>query len=227
MPAPVFESLHKGLIVSCQALPDEPLYSSFIMGRMALAAQMAGAVGIRANTVADIQEIQNTVSLPIIGIIKQVYSDSDVYITPTEKEVDALVATGVSIIAMDATNRLRTGNRTLEEIFSNVRKQYPDQIFMADCSTFEEAQEAVRLGFDCVGTTMVSYTPYTAGTEIPCLSLIGKLAASLPVPVIAEGGIHTPEQLRSVLDAGAYCAVVGGAITRPLEIARRFIAAIK
>ena len=227
MPASVFESLHKGLIVSCQALPEEPLHSSFIMGRMALAAQMAGAVGIRANTVEDIKEIQNNVSLPIIGIIKQVYSDSDVYITPTEQEVDALVASGVSIIAMDATNRLHTGNRTLQEIFSAVREKYPNQIFMADCSTYEEAQEAVRLGFDCVGTTMVSYTPYTKGTEIPCLSLIEKLASTLPVPVIAEGGIHTPEQLRSVLDAGAYCAVVGGAITRPLEIARRFIAAIK
>lgn len=109
MPNSIFESLHKGLIVSCQALPDEPLYSSFIMSRMALAAQMAGAVGIRANTTADIQEIKKAVTLPIIGIIKQTYPDSDVYITPTEAEVRALVECGVDIIAMDATNRPHTG----------------------------------------------------------------------------------------------------------------------
>ena len=40
----------------------------------------------------------------MIGIIKQVYSDSGVYITPTMAEVDALVGTGVEIIAMDATD---------------------------------------------------------------------------------------------------------------------------
>ena len=49
--------MNKGLIVSCQALPNEPLHSSFIMGRMALAAKEGGAIGIRANTIADIQAI--------------------------------------------------------------------------------------------------------------------------------------------------------------------------
>ena len=62
--------MNKGLIVSCQALPNEPLHSSFIMGRMALAAKEGGAIGIRANTIADIQAIKAEVDLPIIGIIK-------------------------------------------------------------------------------------------------------------------------------------------------------------
>ena len=88
--------LHGKLIVSCQALPEEPLHSSFIMGRMARAAKMAGAGGIRANTKEDITEIQKEVDLPIIGIVKRDYPDSKVYITPTMKEVDELTSTGIN-----------------------------------------------------------------------------------------------------------------------------------
>lgn len=103
----VLEQIKGGLIVSCQALKEEPLYSSYIMSRMAYAAMLGGAVGIRANTVVDIEEIKKTVDLPIIGIIKEVYGGCDVYITPTMKEIDALAACGVEIIATDATCRQR------------------------------------------------------------------------------------------------------------------------
>ena len=103
----ILEEINKGLIVSCQALENEPLHSSFIMSRMARAAKESGAIGIRANSVVDIQAIKDTISLPIIGIIKQEYSDSDVFITPTLKEVRAVCATGVEIVAMDATVRKR------------------------------------------------------------------------------------------------------------------------
>lgn len=222
----LFDQMRGGLIVSCQALENEPLHSSFIMARMAAAAEMSGAAGIRANTVPDIMEIRKTVSLPMIGIIKQVYDDSDVYITPTMAEVDALVETGVEIIAMDATDRLRTGGKGLDEIFSAVRQKYPDQLFMADCSCYEEALHAAEIGFDCVGTTMAGYTPYTKGTPLPDLAFIEKISRAVQVPVIAEGGIHYPQQLRQALDAGAFCAVVGGAITRPQEIAKRFVEAL-
>ena len=47
------EELRHKLIVSCQALPDEPLHSDFIMARMAVAAEEGGASGIRANSVVD------------------------------------------------------------------------------------------------------------------------------------------------------------------------------
>jgi N-acylglucosamine-6-phosphate 2-epimerase len=50
----MLEQFKGKLIISCQALPDEPLHSSFIMGRMALAAKQAGAVGIRAQSTGDI-----------------------------------------------------------------------------------------------------------------------------------------------------------------------------
>lgn len=219
----VFDRVRGGLIVSCQALENEPLHSSFIMSRMAVAAELSGAVGIRANTVSDITEIRKAVHLPMIGIIKRVYDDSDVYITPTMAEVDALMETGVEIIAMDATDRLHTGGKSLDEIFSRVRRKYPDQLFMADCSCYEEALHAAEIGFDCVGTTMAGYTPYTKGTPLPDFTFIEKISKAVKVPVIAEGGIHYPQQLRQALDAGAFCAVVGGAITRPQEITKRFV----
>lgn len=222
----LFSRLSGGLIVSCQALPEEPLHSSFIMSRMALAAYQGGAVGIRSNTVADITEIKKTVPLPVIGIIKQVYPDSEVYITPTLSEVDALVGAGAEIIAMDATFRPRTGNQSLDEIFAVVRQKYPTQLFMADCSNIEEGMHAASIGFDCVGTTMAGYTPYTKGRALPAVDMIAHLAKHAGVPVIAEGGIHYPNQLREALDAGATCAVVGGAITRPLEITQRFVAVL-
>lgn len=223
----VFQKVKGKLIVSCQALPEEPLHSSFIMGKMAYAAALGGASGIRANGVSDIKEIKKNVDLPIIGIIKEVYDNSDVYITPTMKEIDALVAEGVEIIALDATKRIRPDGKTISEIFPEIRRKYKDQIFMADCSTFEEAEEAYRLGFDCLGTTLRGYTEYTKGEKIPDLELVEKLVESFDIPIIAEGGIWTMEDLQNVYKIGVYTAVVGSAITRPMEITKRFVNAIK
>src|SRR5699024_6623586 len=96
----VYFMLPNRLIVSCQALPDEPLHSSFIMARMALAAYEGGAVGIRANSKADILEIKKTVDLPIIGIVKRDYDNSNVFITATKTEVQELLESGCEVIAL-------------------------------------------------------------------------------------------------------------------------------
>lgn len=213
------------LIISCQALPDEPLHSPFIMGRMALAATQAGASGIRAQSMADILEIKKNTNLPIIGIVKRNYDDSDIYITPTKKEVDELLAVGCEMIALDATNRTRPNGEKIEDLVNYIKSKGVET--MADCSTFEECVEAERIGFDCVSTTLCGYTPYSVNVEGPNIELIKKLVATLKIPVIAEGKVNTPEDLKAVLEAGAYCAVVGGAITRPQNIAKRFVDAIK
>lgn len=222
----ILEQIKGGLIVSCQALPHEPLYDSYIMSKMAYAAMLGGAVGIRANTIVDILAIRKRVDLPIIGIIKQEYDDSDVYITPTMDEVDALVEIGCDIIATDATNRIRPNGKTFEDFFSEVRAKYPNQLFMADTSCFEEGQLAERLGFDLIGTTMAGYTPYTKGRSLPDLELIEKYSKELNVPIIAEGGIWSPEDLKNVYKAGAFSAVCGTAITRPMDITKRFVKAL-
>ncbi|URN92442.1 MAG: N-acetylmannosamine-6-phosphate 2-epimerase [Candidatus Pristimantibacillus lignocellulolyticus] len=218
----VLENINKKLIVSCQALPNEPLHSPFIMGRMAYAAFLGGASGIRANSVVDIKEIKTTVNLPMIGIIKEVYGECPVFITPTIKEVDELYREGVDIIAMDATNRIRPDGSTITELFPIIRDKYKDQLFMADCSTYEEAVTAVELGFDIVGTTLSGYTEETKGNALPDFDLVEKLVNNLSVPVIAEGGISTPEQLKRLFDLGIHTAVVGSAITRPMDITKRF-----
>lgn len=222
----ILKRLQHGLIVSCQALYTEPLHSSFIMGRMALAAYQGGAVGIRANSPADIAEIKKNVDLPIIGLYKVEYSDSDVYITPTIKEVDELMEVHPDIIAIDATNRIRPNKQTLTEMFREVRKKYPDQLLMADTSCYEEGLNAKELGFDIIGTTMAGYTEYTKQAEIPDFDLIKKYVNTLDMPIIAEGGIWTPEQLKTALDLGVWSAVVGTAITRPKDITERFVSII-
>ncbi len=222
------QMIEKHLVVSCQALEDEPLHSSFIMGRMALAAKEGGACGIRANTVEDIQEIRKNVDLPIIGIIKAVYPDSDVYITPTMKEMDALMAIKPDIIATDATKRTRPDGKDLTTFFKEVREKYPDQKFMADCSTVEEAIYADEIGFDFIGVTMVGYTPYSANDKIDAddFKIIRDILAKVKHPVIAEGNIDTPAKARRVIELGCYSVVVGGAITRPQLITRKFTNAI-
>lgn len=223
------ENLKGKLIVSCQALPAEPLHSSFIMGRMALAAKIGGAAGIRANTAEDIREIQKQVDLPIIGIVKRDYDDSRVYITPTEQEVEELIAAGPEIIAMDATGTARPGGKSLDTFFREMKAKYPSQLWMADCSTVEEALHADELGFDFIGTTLVGYTEQSENDRIEenDFEIPRKILAGVKHKVIAEGNINTPEKARRVIELGAYSVVVGSIITRPQLITKSFTEELK
>lgn len=212
--------MEKGLIVSCQALDNEPLHSSFIMGKMALAAFQGGAVGIRANSVEDIKEIKNNVNLPIIGIIKKDYENLVPYITPTMKEVEELINEGVDIIAVDAT--INQDENFLKEII----EKYKDQKFMADISTYEEGVRAEEIGFHYIGTTLIGYTKHSKGIEK--FEVLERLIKDCKIAkVIAEGNFNTPEQARRAIDMGAYAVVVGSAITRPQLITKTFVDALK
>ncbi|HHA2004710.1 TPA: N-acetylmannosamine-6-phosphate 2-epimerase [Enterobacter cloacae] len=224
----VLDTLKGKLVVSCQALENEPLHSPFIMSRMALAARQGGAAAIRANSVVDIEAIKEQVTLPVIGIIKREYPDSEVYITATMKEVDELMTVSPAIIALDATDRARPGGESLATLVTRIRTRYPSVLLMADIATVDEAVMAQVLGFDCVGTTLYGYTAQTAGHALPdddCQFLKTVLAA-VTVPVVAEGNVDTPERAARCLALGAHMVVVGGAITRPQQITERFMAAI-
>lgn len=209
------------LIVSCQATETEPLRDSYIMGKMALAAAWGGAAGIRANGVDDIAAIKKEVSLPIIGILKFKYQGFEVFITPTIKEVRQLAAADVPIIAVDATKRPRPDGLSLEQFIAAIRSEFPKLLIMGDLSDTSEAVHAEKLGIDIIGTTLVGYTQYTKGCGP--IESVREIAQKVSTPIFAEGNIDTPAKAREALEAGAYSVVVGGAITRPMDITKKFI----
>lgn len=225
----ILERIKGQLIVSCQALPSEPLYveEKSIMYLMARAAKQAGSPCIRTSSIRDVLAIKEETDLPVIGIIKIVYDGYDSYITPTMKEVDELYAADADIIALDCTMRRRGDGSTINEFITQIKEKYPDAVLMADISTYEEGVNAWKCGVDFVGTTLSGYTDYSPKVDGPDVQLVKKLSETIDVPVIAEGKVHYPDEAVQMLEAGAYAVVVGGAITRPLEIATRFINRVK
>ena len=215
-----FDAVKGKLIISCQALPDEPLHSPFIMGRMARAAKEGGAAAIRAQGAADIEEIRRETQLPVIGLIKQSYADSPIYITPTMREVEALIETECEMIALDMTERARPQHTDVRDLIARIHGAH--RLVLADISTYEEGMKAAELGADAVSTTMSGYTSYSPQIEGPDFELMRRLAQDAPVPVFAEGRINTPEELAKAMKTGVFGAIVGSAITRPQCIARRF-----
>jgi N-acylglucosamine-6-phosphate 2-epimerase len=211
----------RGLIVSCQAAEGEPLYGLNLMRYMARAAVEGGAVAIRA-LAEEIPSIREEVSVPVIGLVKRVYKDSEVYITPTCREIDEVIASGADVIAMDVTGRARPNGVTTRELVNYARSRDSAILLMADCDTLENALKADTLGFDFIGTTMRGYTPATAGIEIPDYGFLNTLSRRLKHgKLIAEGGIWERGQLARVLEAKPYAVVIGSAITRPKNITRR------
>lgn len=225
-------SIMKGtIIVSCQATYGEPLYdpNRSLMPYMARAAKLAGAKMIRTSSVRDIIGIREETGLPVIGLIKREYPGYQGRITMTMREVDECMEALADIISVDCTDCPRGDGKTAPEFICEIRKKHPNIILMADCATLPEALAAYEAGADLVGSTMNGYTPATAADGAsgePNYELVRQMVAALPCPVIAEGRIHMPEQAKKMLDIGAHAVVVGGAITRPLEIATRFMKAV-
>ena len=225
MKAKSFLAAVKGqLIVSCQALADEPLHGAQIMAGMALAAEMGGAAAIRANSPADIRAIKAAVELPVIGLHKR--GDSGVYITPTFMDAAAIAEAGADIIALDCTDRPRPDGVALGELLARIRDELGLPIF-ADVATLAEAQAAERLGATMAAPTLSGYTDARPMRPGPDFALLAQMTEALSIPVIAEGRIHTPQQARQALDLGAWAVVVGSAITRPRTITARFAAALR
>lgn len=220
----LLEQIKGKLIVSCQARVGWAMYGAEIMAAFAKAAEEGGAAGIRATGVDNITAIQKRVKLPIIGINKIFDDNYDVYITPTYQSAKEILDTGIEIIALDATPRKRPNNETFDEIVAKIRQNYPDVLIMAEISTFEEAQAVMKKDVDIISTTLSGYTKESQNVKTVNIELVKKITEACDIPVIAEGKIQTPDDMVAVLNAGAHCAVVGTAITRPEIITSRFVA---
>jgi len=223
MPAP----LARGLIVSCQAEGDSPFNTPASIAAFARAAEMGGAVAVRISGFENIRLVRESISLPIIGITKSEYLSGEILITGSLQDVEGILNAGATLVALDATERPRPGGITGIAMIGEVKKQF-DVPLIADISTFEEGVEALEGGAEYAATTLSGYTASTGGAaaEEPDFKLIHELAMQFPGRVVAEGRIWTPEQAGHALNLGAHAVVVGTAITRPVEIVKRFVEAL-
>ena len=217
----VLSAVHKGLIVSCQALEDEPLHGPMLMAAMARAVQFGGAVGIRTNGKYEVEVIKKITNLPVIGIKKVTNEARKMAITPTFSLAQELVEAGADMIAVDV-RRERPFGEPLEELIPRIREELGVPV-MADCAALEDAQAVVEIGVDVIASTF-GFRLNDLGTEPDFELLEGML--KLGVPVIAEGGFWYPEQVVQAFEMGVWSVVVGSAITRPLEITKRFVRAL-
>lgn len=219
--------IKRGLIVSCQAEEGSPFNSPEFIVAFAKAAELGGAVAVRICGVENIKAVHNKVRIPIIGITKGNYPDGSVLITPTLEDVESVIAAGAAIVAVDATWRTRPNGLTGAEMVRAVKSKH-DIYLVADVATLDEGMQAARSGADFVATTLSGYTPYTIEKDMsrPDLELVAELGARLADRVIAEGRIWTPEHASEALRLGAFGVVVGTAITRPVEIVKRFVASL-
>ncbi|MDQ0614365.1 N-acylglucosamine-6-phosphate 2-epimerase [Microbacterium sp. W4I4] len=221
--AGVLRSIEGGLVVSCQAYPDEPMRDAETMARIARAAVLGGAAAIRLQGIADIRAASD-LTVPVIGLWKD--GDADVFITPTLEHALAVAAAGADIVALDGTRRPRPDGRTLAETIAQLKGQHPDVLVMADCGSAADGVQAEAAGADILGTTLSGYTgerPKTTGADI---EVIAQMVAACTLPVIAEGRIHTPSVVAAARAAGAFAVCVGTAITHPTTITSWFADAL-
>ena len=221
----ILEKLKGKVIVSSQAMPDEPLYKEDCMLAMMHSVINGGAAGLRVAGARDVRNAKKHFDVPIIGLTKPDRLPENwkeiVYITPGLKEVKALIDAGADIIAFDGTLR-KHDNCTIEEILSEIHNA--GRIAMADISTLEEGVYCSNLGADIISTTLAGYTLESGKpTEGPDYQLLEKLVKNIDKPIILEGRIWEPKDVKKAFELGAYSVVIGSAITRPQLITKRFI----
>lgn len=224
MAADVIAKIEGGLVVSCQAEEGSPFFQPESMARFARAAEMGGAVGIRAKE-PDIRAIREMCRLPIIGIDKVYLEGFEVYITPRFEDAQRIADAGAAIIALDCTPRPRPGGVTMEQLVQRIKSELKLPV-MADIATLEEARAAEKAGADLVATTLSGYTAYSPERETPDFDLLEAVIRAVKVPVVAEGHIQTLAEAQACFALGAHAIVIGSAITRPVELTQRMVAAL-
>lgn len=219
-----FAPLKRGLIVSCQVPDGTAIDTPDFIAAQALTVMQAGAVGIRAQGVANVAAVAKSVSVPIIGLVKRYLDESPIYITPLIEDVLALQKAGAHIVAIDATERLRPGGQSLARFMDELRNQ-TDIPILADVDTYEAGVIAESLGCDAIATTLSGYTDNPA-PKLPNIKLVEQLANRFDLPIIAEGGFSQPEHVVQAFNAGAWSVCIGTAITNPYLLTKSFVQVI-
>ena len=215
----------RGLVVSCQTSRLDPMYGPAFTQKMAESAALGGAIAIRANGFQDIKAICETVALPVIGIVKDVYPSSPVTITPTFREADEAARAGARVIALDGTRRVRPGADDLGALIHRIHVELQLPV-LADVACLDDGRYAIHLGADALATTLAGYVDGHSDEAGPDLDLVRTLVQHARVPVVAEGRYATPSQAAEAMLIGAWAVVVGSAITRPTKITERFVRAM-
>ena len=217
--------LKNKIIVSCQAMPNEPFYNEMCMIAMMKSVIKGGAGALRVAGTRDVKNAKGLFDVPIIGLTKPETIPPNwkeiVYITPSIKDVLDLIKAGADIIAFDGTKRPHQ-DCTVEDIIKYIHIN--KRIAMADISTFEEGIFAANAGADIISTTLSGYTQNSPNeTEEPDFELLEKLVQNLSTPIVLEGRIWTTQHVQKAFEIGAHCVVIGSAITRPQLITKRFV----
>ena len=213
------------VIVSVQAMPDEPLYKEECMKAMMESVINGGASILRVAGSRDVK-IAKSLRVKVIGITKPEKLPENwkevVYITPTLNEVNELIEADADIIAFDGTSRVRPNNCNLEDIIKEIHAH--KKLAMADISTLDEGINCAKLGADIISTTLSGYTMESSSSSSgPDFKLLSELVRNVNIPVILEGRIWEPNEVKKAFEYGAHSVVIGSAITRPQLITKRFI----
>ena len=222
----VLEKIKNKVIVSVQAMPSEPLYDEVCINALIKSVIIGGASGLRVAGARDVKNAKKLTTVPVIGITKpakipQNYKEL-VYITPSVKDAADIIEAGADIIAFDATYRKRGTKENILQIIDFIHSK--GRLAMADISTFEEGIINTLLGADIISTTLSGYTTYSEKeSNEPDFGLVKKLAEVIDIPIILEGRIWSPDEVKKAFAAGAFSVVIGSAITRPQLITRRFV----
>lgn len=205
------QSLNKQTVVSIQPVSGSPLQKTEFIVAMAIAAEQAGAKGLRIEGVENVMAVSKAVTIPIIAIVKHELTDSPVRITPFTSDVDALANAGATVIAFDATDRERPESR--EQIAQAIKNS--GCFAMADSSCFEDGVWADNIGVEIIGSTLSGYCGSEEPSE-PDFELVRQFSRA-GFFTMAEGRYNTPELAAKAISSGAVAVTVGSAITR-LEV---------
>lgn len=218
------EKIKNQVIISVQAMPNEPLYEEVCLTAMMQSVVNGGAKALRLAGARDVKNAKKLFDIPVIGLTKPDKLPDNwkevVYITPTLKEVKELIDANADIIAIDATLRPRP-KESLEEIIAFIKSN--NNLAMADIATLKEGINAQKLGFDVISTTLSGYTKESeSDLTTPDFKLLEQLVKELDCPIILEGRVWEPKEVDKAFELGAHAVVIGSAVTRPQLITKRF-----